>query len=508
MSDYHYDDDDEEFGSTIRLDQIQDEVKNREEKGNSDPEDTKLETLLLQEKEKELLQKSAGSYVPEEVNKNTPPVGDKNTKKEQPLTPTAGGASSGGALHRGGKKQYQLLMALAMIAGLVVIIGTSALLFASLNKQEPPEQSGADEGPALDVGKKQEFLALVKNVNSSRDISFYDIDNDKDDSLRAEADIVVSDESGGKRQFTDIQIGDVLQMAFSGGELVESIVYPKDVWEREEVTGFHIDTENKTITVGEEKFSFHGQTVALYQDKLIDIANLDPTDVVLLRGYDKDVWAVEVQQYHGFIVIKNKEEIVNGMLTVDGRGGIAIGDKDRIAATSGVHDIVVSGDNILPYKKKIYVPSGEDFEVDLSGAQSKTCVVILESNVENYSLEVDGKPADTASEAFVLPFGEYKISATKQGYQPFELSVVLSEETYTLNLSLQPLEGRITFQSQPVKTSIYIDGTYQGVTPLTVSMEYGEHELLAKASDYEEFSTTLTIEKPEDELSVVLIPKK
>jgi formylglycine-generating enzyme required for sulfatase activity len=138
------------------------------------------------------------------------------------------------------------------------------------------------------------------------------------------------------------------------------------------------------------------------------------------------------------------------------------------------------------------------------------------------SLEVkvlaQGEAEITLSGGLYLPFGgryllrqgEYQVTAEAPGYHPLVSEVtVTGGDSQTLELTLQPLPGRISFVSQPPGAKILVDGDALGNTPLRDhSVESGEHQLRFELDRYLPLEQALTVtgRQVEQQIEMALAP--
>lgn len=97
---------------------------------------------------------------------------------------------------------------------------------------------------------------------------------------------------------------------------------------------------------------------------------------------------------------------------------------------------------------------------------------------------------------FLLRPGEYTVSASAQGYAPFEQKItVQSGGNAPFEFSLQKLPGRLEVTSKPSEATVVIDGEEAGPTPLQpVKLKPGDHKVVVRARRYEVYETTVQIE--------------
>ncbi|MDO8873090.1 MAG: PEGA domain-containing protein [Methanoregula sp.] len=99
-----------------------------------------------------------------------------------------------------------------------------------------------------------------------------------------------------------------------------------------------------------------------------------------------------------------------------------------------------------------------------------------------------------------LPPGTYSMKATLSGYTPdTRLINVYAGQTApyypTLQQSPPPPRstGTVYAKSSPGGAQVYVDGTYNGVTPVTLTLYPGNHNIVLKQSGYNDWSTTVYV---------------
>jgi hypothetical protein len=99
-----------------------------------------------------------------------------------------------------------------------------------------------------------------------------------------------------------------------------------------------------------------------------------------------------------------------------------------------------------------------------------------------------------------LPPGTYSMKASISGYTPdTQLINVYAGQTAsyypTLQLSPPPPRstGTVYVKSSPSGSQVYADGTYYGLTPVTLTLYPGNHNIVLKQSGYNDWSTTVYV---------------
>ncbi|PKL58408.1 MAG: S-layer protein, partial [Methanomicrobiales archaeon HGW-Methanomicrobiales-5] len=99
-----------------------------------------------------------------------------------------------------------------------------------------------------------------------------------------------------------------------------------------------------------------------------------------------------------------------------------------------------------------------------------------------------------------LPAGSYSMKATLSGYSPnTELVNVYAGQTAayypTIQQSPPPPRstGTVYVKSSPSGANVYVDSNYNGVTPITLTLYPGNHNIVLKQSGYNDWSTTVYV---------------
>jgi hypothetical protein len=99
-----------------------------------------------------------------------------------------------------------------------------------------------------------------------------------------------------------------------------------------------------------------------------------------------------------------------------------------------------------------------------------------------------------------LPPGTYSMKATLSGYTPdTRLINVYTGQTASYYPTLQQSPppprstGTVYAKSSPGGSQVFIDGTYNGLTPITLTLYPGNHNIVIKLSGYNDWSTSVYV---------------
>lgn len=358
------------------------------------------------------------------------------------------------ALYQAEKKRLKIILLCSVMIGIVVfLVGYIIMGVHQKEIREAQKQLQAEQSSVI----MDRRVVMVRTVATNRELSVHDINTNEEYIIKTNSDTKFINRSGQQSSVTKIQRGDLVSVIMNeDGQTAKQIQYSASTWMAKEVSGLTVDTEQQTVSItfinGTETKTYHygDDNLFLYKDGEIAPENIDPCDIVTMQGRGDRVWSIKVIESHGNMTITHKEDIVNGILTIDDNQMIALNDFTVLAITEGVHTISVSGDNIESFSDTIFVVPNEDFEYDLSKAQSKTGVVIIHANVYDFKLYINGAEAD-GTKPIVLPLGEYDIVVSKNGYKKWNQKITVVEPSITIDVNMEEdiQEGIISFHSVP-----------------------------------------------------------
>ncbi len=107
-----------------------------------------------------------------------------------------------------------------------------------------------------------------------------------------------------------------------------------------------------------------------------------------------------------------------------------------------------------------------------------------------------------------LSSGSYSVRVTLSGYEDYSETVYLNPgDVKQLNVTLKPISSEVNVDSQPRGARVYVDGKYQGTTPITLYLGEGRYTLTLSLEGYNDLNTEIVV-KPRDKVSYMftLVP--
>lgn len=495
MKDYHFQEKDQDFGLTVRLDDINEKVKQmkqnpvEDELGDANAFLNAFESEKFDTPAEEMPEEAEGGdtrqpgmaqpvkreWIQPEPAQDTPPVLEEEEDEEEQFSMS--------------KKTIGLLAVLGVLA---CIVGFSLVRCSFHPAKTPVEVSGSG------------VPMLVERVQEEDEATVYDITAEERKTLLLTEETKVTDAQGRDVAYGGVKAGDLVLVELAkDGETALSIDYSSPMLQTEEVTGVTVDAKKRMLKGEEDSYSYGTKGMFLYKEEEISPKELEPCDLLQLKLVDDVVWSVEVLEYHGYIKVENAKNIKNGKIQVEQEEAVTLEEGMKIAARAGQREVTVTGDNIETRKDTIFVEADEVFTYDLSKAQEKMGVIIVNANVSDYKLYINGAAAESPA---VLPVGEYDLVILKNGYTEWSQHVKLTEDTVTVNAELKRdiQYGTLTVTANVDGAWVSINGEECGAAPLQVNLPYGSYNVQVTKEGYGTFRQSVSIQSSTASLNAVL----
>ncbi|MBQ4347863.1 MAG: PEGA domain-containing protein [Firmicutes bacterium] len=409
-----------------------------------------------------------------------------------------------------GYEQFTLLIIVIAIIAFVVIF---AFAYNAMRGDPPDTTQPTKETLSTDssgevipeTGDGIGMVAVVKDPDLNGKIRIFDTEKGIYRNLKLAEN--TTDESGALIGEPALAVGDIVMMDVDlYSSTIEKLYKAENILEISGMSGFRIDSQAQTITLGSDIFNYSSDTICMNKDKELTINQLDPNDILFLRGIGNEIWYIEVERSHGYISLKNPEGLKDGTIRTDGGEPVAITGAMQLNLSPGNHNIVITGSNIETYVADIFIEAGAGRDIDLATLPTKTGLLRIISNVDDFAVTVDGELYTGEMNPMVLPRGEHMLTLTKGGYKEREIYVVVTEEYKEVEVNLEPVikTGTLSITMSPSDADIYIDNEYVGAAPLEITLTYGEHKVRAEKMGYTPTSILVNIYKEQQELNGVL----
>ncbi len=416
-----------------------------------------------------------------------------------------------------------LFLAGTVLVGIVVLLVAFAIGFSAvtgnLNNSPKPGVSPTGATPIVSLTpnpskspqvSKDEAIGVVLGVDAGKkEITILNVSDDKKYTLTASGSSELKDKYGKNIVISEFGPGDLVESVFSKDDkTIQSLKISAQGLSLKSITNLKINSEAKTLAVGNDNFTLSDHLICLYNGQTYDIADIDPVDVASIKGYKTTIYYIELQQSHGYLSIKDFKDIINPSLELDTYLSLPIENSENIKVAEGPHVALIKGKNIQPYTALLDIKPGETFDLSLKEVE-------ITSGYLNLTVTPDAVVTINGTEysynaPILLNFGEYNIKAVKEGYNMVEKKIVMDSAKMDVGITLEKVVSIATLNITciPEGANIYIDNVYQGMAPVKVMVEYGNRTISAKLAGYYDVDFEVNISTPlyEPKIEMYKIP--
>ena len=401
-----------------------------------------------------------------------------------------------------------------IIAGLAVITIGSIILATSLNQGDKNVNNRTstgldqetDEMTLIEEAGKEytRGLGLVKGVNKiNKELEIVDVDSNLLITLKVTGATTIEDEYGTIIVLDKIIPGHLINVKYDINKYeTESIKIAAQVQTIRNIDNFLVNEELGTIQIGSDIFAYDQNILVKNSEGPVELSQISVADEIVVRAHQGKIWSILVESGHGFLVLKNHEAYIDGRLEIGNRESHTVVHDMKIPVKAGIHQVVVSNDQMTPYSSSVFIEEGKEFVIDLVDLAPRISKVRLEVVQEESTVFIDGEKIDNPEQERQLNYGEYSVRVESPGYVPWE-GIVVVDQAYIVHRIDMEVEPLYIYISGPAGASFYIDNVFKGELeankPLGVPITPGGHTLQLRKTNYNTWERNVFIEDTGDD---------
>lgn len=251
---------------------------------------------------------------------------------------------------------------------------------------------------------------------------------------------LIKDKYGNNITMEQLGLGEMVTTVIEKDK-VKSIQVSDEGFTYGDIHNFTLNTEAKTITVGKENYYYDDDLLVFFGNSKISLAELSEWDTICLKGIEKKVYAVQVTEGHGTVVLQNTDLFVGGNITIGNVLSLNIEKDMRIEIPEGTYLLSVANDG-YGGSTEITVEANRETTVnldELKGEGPKYSTVAFTIEPENAVLYLNNEMVDL-SQPLQLKYGRYSLSAKAEGYADWDKTLVVNSQSANIRIELQTTE--------------------------------------------------------------------
>lgn len=372
---------------------------------------------------------------------------------------------------------------------------------------------------------------VVKKNEDDNSVTFLNLVLGKRYTLGVDGTAVLYDKYGEAVSLEQIREGDIVDITFvKNKKRLNSLQLSSQAWVMDQVNRYEINNARKNISIGKDIYKLTEDTLFLAGGRQIDRMDLNPEDIITVKGIGTRALSVSVEKGHGYLRLINDENFVGGWIEIGQSNIRKITAEMLLVVPEGSHQVTIShkgGGGV----KDIIINRNEELTLDvgdLEVAEAKYGTVIFSLSPSKAMVYVDGEQVDT-TQPLTLEYGIHQLIAKADGYQTSTSYLKVAQETSGIDVVLEKLESNSeeedkddaedsskeedkdaeedtivgnykVYVDSPEDVEVYLDGNYVGLAPCNFKKATGAHIITLRKNGYETRSYTVQIDKEEKDI--------
>lgn len=415
----------------------------------------------------------------------------------------------------------------------VFLLGMQAFFVTGCsNKVEAPVYN-EDVEPADDVS----MLAVVCNVDDVNEkIKVRQIGQDAEKELVYTGGTDVRDSHDDLMPMSQVELGSVVDIVYDANrDKLESLHMTSDanITKLESVDGAVIDPVNNTIRVDNKTYQMSDSVCAFSENTEIGLDEICSEDQIALWLYNNVVYSVYVELGHGYVRLSDYASYIGGMVEIGYDVIVPVTEDMLLTVREGTYTLrIAKGDGAGT--KEVTVVKNQETDLslaDIAIEPKQMGSVLFKVTPSDAAVYIDSRRVNTEG-AVDITFGKHRINIIAEGYQSysasFNVNYAYKVKEYTLQKEDETTESasstttaenagesttatseattqtsttdnsdvkdvttsegtktknKVTV-SAPVGASVYFDGQYLGIAPISFTKVTGSHIITLSQTGY------------------------
>ena len=395
----------------------------------------------------------------------------------------------------GGKSNFALFYVITMVVGIIVCVALFAVAYQTLVSERITGGSAEQRPPTEPIvvarPVQEQVLGMVTGVDTSgaRSLTLLILESGRTERFTATEVTSVQNRFGSPIGFGELTPGQIVEVSFDADNYEMSAVSLSGrAWNQQHRGNVNINLEAATITIGNQVYTYSNRTLVLNQNEVFSIALINPNDVLTLWGYQDKVWSITVDTGHGFIRFENTDRVVNGTVAIGNSIFMPLEGSAPVSALEGTHFVIVDGRNIETFVREVAVRQGETVVVNLMEASFRTGTLQLILNYQDTSVFINGDPVELVNSLVEVEYGTHMLRLERVGLLPVQQEFEISQPFTRLEVDLprDAMIFQVIVETFPSDSQVFLDGVFQGNSPITLELEQGTYQVVARRAGYED----------------------
>lgn len=237
-----------------------------------------------------------------------------------------------------------------------------------------------------------------------------------------------------------LEPGSIVDITFlKSSKRLNTLMYSPDAWEYTEINRVSIDEDRRVIDVGNDTYKYDDSLKLLEDTDEITFMDINPVDILTIRGIGKTAATVKVEKGHGYLRLTGEERMVGGYIEC-GKVIKQIAEDMLLTVPEGTYDVYLTNKG-AELTQTVTVERNKEVTIDLSEYKpeslEKVATVIFTVTPSDAKVFIDGKETDV-SKPVTLEYGIHQVLAKAEGYVTTTSYIRIAEDSAGISIKLDP----------------------------------------------------------------------
>lgn len=442
------------------------------------------------------------------------------------------------------KKNDNKIFPFLLLGSVVLII---AVMLTTLNtkdkKENEPNVSIKNESKDNLPIREVTLTGVIKTIEeAAKNITVTSIEDGQDYLMEYTGGTNFMNKYGKISVISSMPVGEIVEATYNkdNGKLTQ-VKISNEAFDYQGISNWRRDTMNNGFIIAESKYKCADYLTVTSKGQVLDIDDLDETDEITIKGFDREIYSVIVTKGHGTLRFTGYDDFIGGIAYIGTKYIIPVIEDMIITVREGNYEISLEiGDfkGTVP----ILAVEGEEILVDMSEFKKpviETGLVNFLITPEGADLYIDNIEADYDKD-ISLEYGEHNILVSLGGYTAYTGIIDLAEAEKTVIIQLVEANTETDSEEEdgddeeesnnpedtdsddnstdgeyeevnaknyihieaPEGASVYFNGEFKGTAPVSFPKQAGTGYITLIKSGYT--TKTYTVEIKDDEKDVKL----
>ncbi|QHQ60392.1 PEGA domain-containing protein [Anaerocolumna sedimenticola] len=339
------------------------------------------------------------------------------------------------------KKNKKDLFPFLLFGAFFLILVTVILSVTAQNSSKKVSSDKALTGGEESIDKEDaaKILAVLKEIDTgSGTITLLDTDNGQDIILTLTGGTNVVDKYEKVISVSQLTLGEMVDAYYDrSSSVVSKLQISNKAWEYKGVSNWGMDKVKNIFTIAETKYKYPAELVIFKQNRLLTPKDLDPKDELVVKGYDKEIWSIQVTRGHGTVTFEDYDDFIGGTVYIGNSEILPVVSDMSIVVKEGSYEVTMEKGTLKGFKKAEVIPF-QDTVINMGEFKlppKQMGKVKFNITPEGADLYINDELKDY-SKTLELDYGEYAIKAALGGYITYSGKLEITGPSKTVLIDL------------------------------------------------------------------------